>query len=45
MNQFVNGLGTPIDASKCNMVCAGDPTLTCGGPDALSAFMNATAPS
>ncbi|KAJ7635293.1 galactose oxidase [Roridomyces roridus] len=34
---IINGNG-PIDISACNMVCAGNSTELCGGPNALTVF-------
>lgn len=36
-NAILNNHG-PIDASKCNIACAGDPTQMCGGLDAFNLY-------
>ena len=39
---FVNGGGTVLPDSACDMACSGDATSLCGGPGALSAFQTAS---
>ncbi|KAF8346390.1 glyoxal oxidase N-terminus-domain-containing protein [Amanita rubescens] len=41
-NSIVNG-GAPISASTCNMVCNGNSSEFCGGPNALNIYNNTAA--
>lgn len=34
------GDNRPIDNSKCNMACTGNPNELCGGPGALNLYVN-----